>query len=345
MVNLNTIELETDQDQKHDEGYKGIFANKANFLHFLQKYIAEPWAAQIDPNQMERIDKSFITQEYRKKDSDLIYKLKINGEDVYFYVLMELQSEVDFTMPFRLLRYMVELLNDIFKNTEEKNRERKGFKLPAVVPIILYNGMRSWTAVRSYKEYTANHDIFGNNIINFSYLLFDLNRTDDETIASTKKVLDIIFALNKINPNEDKIEETIKILTNFALQLKGDEAVELTNWTEYVHFKGDAPDDFKEKFKQAIAKGDVDSMTHSIEIMRDRRDRKWLNEGIQRGRQEGIQTGIQRGRQEGRQEGIQRGKLEAAIENAVRMIKKGFAFDVVKEVTGLPDEELMQLYN
>ncbi|MCL2053893.1 MAG: hypothetical protein FWG90_05560 [Oscillospiraceae bacterium] len=69
-------------------------------------------------------------------------------------------------------------------------------------------------------------------------------------------------------------------------------------------------------------------MTHSIEIMRDRRDRKWLNEGIQTG----IQTGIQRG------------KLEAAIENAVRMIKEGLSFDMIKRVTNLPDEELRQLW-
>ena len=44
-----------------------------------------------------------------------------------FYVLQELQSSVDFTIPFRLLRYMVELLNDVFKNTDEKVRERKDF--------------------------------------------------------------------------------------------------------------------------------------------------------------------------------------------------------------------------
>ncbi|MCL2054179.1 MAG: Rpn family recombination-promoting nuclease/putative transposase [Oscillospiraceae bacterium] len=316
-LKVNTAE----QSQKHDEGYKGILAKKSNFLYFLKKYIAEPWTAQIDPTQMERIDKSFITQEYRKRDSDLIYKLKLNGEDTYFYVLMELQSSVDFTMPFRLLRYMVELLNDVFKNTKEEIRERKGFKLPAVVPIILYNGEDSWTAAGSYREYTDNHSIFGDNIINFSYLLFDLNGTDDATIESEQKLLDIIFALNKIRPSseissKEKYYETIKLLAKSAANLSADEAVELRNWTEYVHFKGKAPAGFENEFKQIINKGEANTVTHSLEIMVD----MLKNEG----------------RQEGRQKSI--------IETAVKMLKKGFAFDDVKEITGLTDEELKRIH-
>jgi len=35
------------QDQKHDEGYKYILSNAANFLHFLKKYFAAPWMADI----------------------------------------------------------------------------------------------------------------------------------------------------------------------------------------------------------------------------------------------------------------------------------------------------------
>ncbi|MCL2054504.1 MAG: Rpn family recombination-promoting nuclease/putative transposase [Oscillospiraceae bacterium] len=334
MIKLNVNEYEQEANQKHDEGYKGILAKKTHFLHFLKKYIAADWTDKIDPDKMERIDKSFITQEYRKQDSDLIYKLQVNGEDVYFYVLMELQSSVDFTMPFRLLRYMVELLNDIFKNTKEEIRERKGFKLPAVVPIILYNGEDNWTAVRSYKEYTDNHEFFGENIINFSYLLFDLNRTEDETIVAEQKLLDIIFALNKIRPSseanvKEKYSETIKLLEKSAVNLNADEAVELRNWTKYVHFRGNVPVGFEDEFKQAISKGEVNTMTHSLEIMIDMLKKEYKQEG----RQEGIQKGIQKGKQEG------------IIEMAIEMIKQGATFDFVKSVSKLTDEELNHLYS
>jgi hypothetical protein len=105
-----------EQSQKHDEGYKSILSDTSNFLHLLRKYFASaPWIAELLSANVEavRIDKSYITKEFRRVDSDLIYKLRKDGADIYFYVLLELQSKVDYTMPFRLLRYMVELLNDI----------------------------------------------------------------------------------------------------------------------------------------------------------------------------------------------------------------------------------------
>ncbi|MDR2694643.1 MAG: Rpn family recombination-promoting nuclease/putative transposase, partial [Chitinispirillales bacterium] len=123
-----------EQNQKHDEGYKSVLSDKNNFLHFLKKYIAEPWTLSIVAGDLVRVDNSYVTSEYSNIDADLIYKLKKGDADVYFYVLVELQSQVDFTMPFRLLRYMVELLCDIFKNTDKNVRERKGFRLPAIVP-------------------------------------------------------------------------------------------------------------------------------------------------------------------------------------------------------------------
>jgi hypothetical protein len=53
---------------------------------------------------------------------------------------MELQSTVDFHMPFRLLLYMVEIWRGILKDTKPGDEKTKKFKLPAIVPIILYNG-------------------------------------------------------------------------------------------------------------------------------------------------------------------------------------------------------------
>jgi predicted transposase/invertase (TIGR01784 family) len=290
----------------------------------LQKYIAAPWTKDISPDALEKVDKSFITREYRKSDSDIIYKLKLDGSDVYLYVLLELQSKVDFTMPFRLLRDMVELLNFIFGETSEEDRERKDFKLPAIVPIILYNGEGNWTAVRSYREYTENHDVFGNSIIDFNYLLFDLNRTDDESIASTKKLLDAIFALDKACAASDDYGKTVERLAELAPELSDDEFNDLMGWTEYVHFKGDVPPDFEEEFRQALRKGVVSNMTHSIERMRDRLDMRWLEQG----RQEGIQQGIQ----QGRQEGVQRGRKEGIQEMIAKMRKYGLSDDDIKNM-------------
>ncbi|MDR2591532.1 MAG: Rpn family recombination-promoting nuclease/putative transposase, partial [Chitinispirillales bacterium] len=227
------------QNQKHDESYKATLSNNEAIFHFLKKYIAEPWTANISTDDIERIDKSFITKEYCHIDSDLIYKLKIDGSDVYFYVLLELQSQVDFTMPYRLLKYMVELLTDIFKNMDKDIRERKDFRLPAIVPIVLYNGYDNWTVVKTFREYTKDYEKFGNNIIDFQYLLFNLKQRDEKLILPVENVLDAFFSLDK-RRLEKRLspKEFVDWWTEQAPHLSTDDRNTLINWVERVLYRG-----------------------------------------------------------------------------------------------------------
>lgn len=55
-------------------------------------------------------------------------------------------------MPMRLLFYMTEVWRDILKNTDKNQRKRKAFKLPAIIPIVLYNGKNKWTANMNFKK-------------------------------------------------------------------------------------------------------------------------------------------------------------------------------------------------
>lgn len=62
---------------------------------------------------MMRVDKSYVLPDFSRQEVDLVYLLELNGEEVYFYVLLELQSSVDQSMPYRLLMYMTEIWRDI----------------------------------------------------------------------------------------------------------------------------------------------------------------------------------------------------------------------------------------
>jgi len=142
--------------KKYDKGYKRIFSRKRNFLHFLKKYIKNDksgWIDSLNEDDLIPIDTELIDNEFKKRESDIIYRMKLKGRDVIFYTLLELQSSVDFTMPFRLLRYMTLILNFIFENTPKNEREAKDYRLPAVIPIIVYNGADNWTAARTWHNH------------------------------------------------------------------------------------------------------------------------------------------------------------------------------------------------
>jgi len=253
-------------NKRYDTGYKGFFANKSEFLNFL-KLVAPQWAKNITIQNLESVPTSFVTNENKPIESDVIYKLKRHGkQEVYFYVLLELQSKVDFTMPFRLLVYMVALLNRIFTDTPEKERKRKGFRLPAIVPIVLYNSPGSWTAVRSFKEYTKDYGIFGDNIINFSYILFDLYRMEE---CEIKETLDLVFALDKTRPKTDDecskdeySKKMIAMVLKYLPKLPKDGQNSLFQWLSTTAFSGITPAELKETFMKHN-KGGI--MKHAVE--------------------------------------------------------------------------------
>jgi predicted transposase/invertase (TIGR01784 family) len=134
-------------ENKIDRGYRRLLYDRRNFLDLVKNHIAATWTEQIKEEDVELVNARFVTKDFRDREADIVYKAKVDGRDTVFYVLLELQSKPDFTMPFRLLVYMVELMRRLFARTAKKFREKKDFRLPAVVPIVLYNGAREWSCL------------------------------------------------------------------------------------------------------------------------------------------------------------------------------------------------------
>ncbi|HYH03052.1 MAG TPA: Rpn family recombination-promoting nuclease/putative transposase [Bacillota bacterium] len=155
----------------HDKGYKDLLSYKEIFFELLDSFVDQGWVSQIDREQeLVRIDKEFVSPEFKEQEADLVYQLKFKGEDVIFYLLMELQSKVDFQMPYRLLQYMMGVWEEKLKNTGDNEKKQKRFKLPVIVPIVLYNGKLKWTAKRSFKETLAKSKLFGEYVVDFKYI-------------------------------------------------------------------------------------------------------------------------------------------------------------------------------
>lgn len=96
----------------HDSGYKKLFANHTIFRQLVKTFIKEAWVDELDFNQCETLDKSFISDHYKQTESDLIYKVRVRSKTVYIYVLLEFQSSVDRFMVVRVLNYITNFYLD-----------------------------------------------------------------------------------------------------------------------------------------------------------------------------------------------------------------------------------------
>ncbi|WP_326497913.1 Rpn family recombination-promoting nuclease/putative transposase [Clostridium sp. ZS2-4] len=181
---------------EHDVGYKHIFSHKGTFLEFLRSFTKKEWAKLIKEEDLILVDKSYVLSDFEEEESDILYKVNVNGEEVIFYVLLEFQSKVDFQMPIRLLFYMAEIWRDVLKNTDKNKRKRKNFKLPAIIPIVLYNGKNKWTACTSFKEILSGYELFEENILDFNYIFLDVNRYRQEELFDIANLVSSVFLID-----------------------------------------------------------------------------------------------------------------------------------------------------
>jgi predicted transposase/invertase (TIGR01784 family) len=73
---------------------------------------------------------SFIDKELSEHFSDILYKIKLSEKPCYIYLLFEHKSYIDPWTGFQLLRNMVKIWEQYFKQNKTAD------KLPVILPII-----------------------------------------------------------------------------------------------------------------------------------------------------------------------------------------------------------------
>ncbi|MCR5756031.1 MAG: Rpn family recombination-promoting nuclease/putative transposase [Acetatifactor sp.] len=231
---MNDETQKKDVAQPHDKGYKESLSHPKQFLHFLKKYVKADWMQELTESQLELVDKEFIDKDYEGREADIIYKvLRRDGKSLYIFILQELQSTVDYTMIFRILVYVVNNLLRYFLETSKDIRERKEFRIPAMVPIVFYNGSATWTAEKSLQKYQLCGETFGNHVLNLEYYLVDLSKIQEEDILSTNQVIDNIMYCDKFRSSKQLLE----ILQKAHDRVKGlsrQEQEEFAGWVSHI---------------------------------------------------------------------------------------------------------------
>ncbi|MDQ0285390.1 hypothetical protein J2Z49_000491 [Desulfofundulus luciae] len=274
--------------RSHDRGYRELLSSKRAFLELLKTFVHEEWAKDIDEDSLVRVEKSYILQDFSEKEADIVYRLKAKGNDVIFYILLELQSTVDYLMPFRLLLYMVEIWRDIYNNTPEDERERKGFRLPVIIPAVLYNGANNWTAALRFKEILAGYRQFEKHVLDFRYVLFDVNRYDPEELYRAANLVASIFALDQKMSAEELVRRLWK-LAGVLKNLGRDEFRQFAAWLSHV-FKARLPGPLREKVDRIVSEvnpWEVEKMITNLEIALEEMQQQAEMRGLIKGRAEG----------------------------------------------------------
>jgi predicted transposase YdaD len=163
-------------NSEHDHGYKLLLSHPHLVEELIRGFLPRHWADRLDFSTLERVSGSFVSDDFRERHDDVIWKLRWRREKeswFWIYLLVELQSKPDRWMAVRLLTYVGLLLQELIR----QGKLEPGRKLPAVLPIVFYNGKPQWRSPRDLASLfvTVPPDI-RRYLPRLHYLLLDENR-------------------------------------------------------------------------------------------------------------------------------------------------------------------------
>ena len=299
------------RDNKHDKIFKSILQDKKELANFLKKYIKH----EVEPENIELCNTNHITSDYKYSDSDIICKIK--GKETYY--LIEQQTRVDYSMPYRMLTYSVEIIREAVRG---KNTNSKDFAYPEVIPIVLYTGNNRWTAKTKFSE-CQRIEISEEKVIEFKYNLVDINKYEIEEILKERTKLSNALILEKCKNNEEVIKNIKKIVE------EQNEINELKKLVKYLY--GNFED---EKIKKIIEELEESESGGEMSTIAERLEREYKNE-----RKEGIELGIS----QGISQGIARGLAQGIRNTIEKLIAKNMNDEFITDVTGYSKQQITKI--
>ena len=111
----------------------------------LRGFLPGAWVQELDLSTLERASGSYVSDDLRDRADDIIWRVRWGQDWLYVYLLLEFQSSVDPWMAVRIQTYLGLLYQDLIRAEQLSVAGR----LPPVLPVVLYNGAKAWTAAET----------------------------------------------------------------------------------------------------------------------------------------------------------------------------------------------------
>jgi hypothetical protein len=192
----------------HDSSYKFLFSNPEFVRDLIMGFIPDDWLHSLDYATLEKVPGSYITDDFKQREDDIVWRVKVGGEWVYLYLLMEFQSRVDKYMALRMMVYVGLLYQDLIKRGEILADGR----LPPILPIVIYNGNQRWSAATDIAELIpAVPGLVSEFKPSLKYLLIDENAYGTTELSSLRNLVAAVFRFEQAQ-SPSSIEDIINLL-------------------------------------------------------------------------------------------------------------------------------------
>jgi len=164
----------------HNAFFRATFGQPRIAASLLRAVLSPDLAARIDFGALEARPEHFVDPKLSDRETDLLFRAPIDGNDAFVYLLFEHQSSVERMMAWRVLQYMVRIWD------RWRRDHPRAACLPLIVPVVIYHGRRRWSAPLRFEQLVATAggiSVASPQTPSFSYVLFNLRDLSTQQIG------------------------------------------------------------------------------------------------------------------------------------------------------------------
>ena len=309
-----------------DPAYKLLFSRPRMVRDLLDGFAARGWSGALDFDSLVPLPASFVSDDLQRRHGDLVWRIRFRDDRwLYLVLLLEFQASVDRAMALRMLTYTALL----YQRLDADGVLRDHGALPPVMPVVLYNGRRPWTAPAEMSDLVAvGSDLLAPYQPSQQYYLLDGARVSDADLPADNLVSALI-ALEKTR-DAARLGEALQALGDL-LRAQGDDHLTraFVTWLRQgLRVAGPLP----------AGEGDPLTELQETQTMLEENVREWTREWLEQGMKQGRAQGIE----QGRAQGVEQGGHEARAllcRLAARKFDAGAAKGLAAALAGVTDPD------
>ena len=308
--NENIIREETEKyyiNQKHDKMFKEMLSDKKSTVDFINSFLH----LNLVEDDIEKYEKEFRTSEFSNVEADVVYKIKNKN----VFILIEHQSSVDYKMSYRIMRYKYAIIESAI---DKKRLKEKSYRIPMVIPVVLYTGKRKWKRLL-INDIEEKVEGYAENWL--EYTLIDVNKFSKEQLLADNLIITKAMLIEK-SKNKEELYKNIEDIINMQKAKKAFDNLQLEKLITYELSETEDKNimhEFIEKIRNI--EGSEEIMTNASRI---------INREIRKERKAGLEQGIQQG-------------LRQGIALVAKKLKGKMEIKDISQITGLSEAEIENL--
>ncbi|WP_456281861.1 Rpn family recombination-promoting nuclease/putative transposase [Cupriavidus sp. JZ107] len=178
----------------HDASYKLLFAFREVVRDLIRDFISDPWLQTADFDSMEMVPTHHVSDGLRVGINDVVWRLRVPGQQQPVHLLIEFQSSHDPHMAARMLAYV----GMFYRDVSRRCRGKQWHQYPLVFPIVFYNGTARWRTPTDIAEMIPPvPGRVGAHQPRLQYCLIDRTTYTDSELATQRNLVAVLMRLEQ----------------------------------------------------------------------------------------------------------------------------------------------------